>query len=63
MAGMSLGLKTEETSITLYYKNIVSIAYKKDEKAIKKIISYNVTPTSADTKLNLVIHYNHARLL
>ncbi|MPC94714.1 hypothetical protein E2C01_089894 [Portunus trituberculatus] len=50
-------LKTEEPSTTLYYKNIMSTANKEDEKAIKKIISNNVTPTSADTRHNLVIYY------
>ncbi|MPC28639.1 hypothetical protein E2C01_021848 [Portunus trituberculatus] len=50
-------VKTEEPSITLYDKNTISTAYNKDEKAIKKIICSNVTPTSVDTKLNLVIYY------
>ncbi|MPC27115.1 hypothetical protein E2C01_020276 [Portunus trituberculatus] len=38
-------LKTEEPSITLYYKNTMSTAYREDEKAIKKIIG-SVTSTS-----------------
>ncbi|MPC37008.1 hypothetical protein E2C01_030480 [Portunus trituberculatus] len=50
-------LKTEEPSITLYYKNTMSTAHKEDEKAIKKIINNNVTPTRANTRLNLVIYY------
>ncbi|MPD01145.1 hypothetical protein E2C01_096660 [Portunus trituberculatus] len=31
--------------------------YKEDEKPIKKLICSNVTPTSADTRFNLVIYY------
>ncbi|MPC75894.1 hypothetical protein E2C01_070293 [Portunus trituberculatus] len=35
----------------------MSTAYKEDENAINKIICSNVTPTSAHTRLNIVILY------
>ena len=47
--------------IHLYYKNYMSSAYSKDEKALRKIIHDHVQPIDSDTKLKLIIYYKTRR--
>ena len=56
---------TEETSrennISIFYKNTMSSAYKKDEKVLKEIVHKNCKPTKQGDKLNLIIYYRNPR--
>ena len=45
------------STIDLYYRGYMNTGYKQDEKALKNILSQNVTPTNPNTKLNLIIYY------
>ena len=47
-------------SIVLYYRNQMTTAYREDEKALRDIISKNVTPTE-NKKIQLRIYYKNRR--
>ena len=46
-----------QNNIKLFYRGYFHKNYKEDEKALRKIINENVTPTSENTKINLNIYY------
>ncbi|XP_068242386.1 uncharacterized protein [Palaemon carinicauda] len=49
------------SDIKLYYKGFMHAEYQWDEKAIKEIITNNVSPTDETTKVKLIIYYQTAK--
>ena len=45
--------------IKLYYKGVMSTAYKTDERVLRDIIQKNVAPTNSDQQLKLIIYYKN----
>lgn len=43
--------------ITLYYKNTITPAWKKDEKVIRDIVTRNIKPANPDAKLRFIVYY------
>ena len=48
---------TESKKLRLYYQSTMTSAYKKEEKAIRSIVSRNCIPANEDDDLQLVIYY------
>ena len=47
----------ENNNIKLFYRGYYHKNYKEDEKALRKIINENITPTRENSKINLNIYY------
>ena len=48
---------TSTNNINIYYRSTLTPAWKKDEKAIRDIITKNVTPVQPDHRIHLRIYY------
>ena len=59
--GPPTGLPADQETITVYYKSFMSTAYKADEKAVRDVVSMNVTPTNPSSKVKLVVYYRNLR--
>ena len=53
--------RTKKNSITLYYRNFMSSAYKVDERVIRQIISDCVKGTNTDDDVKLEIYYQNRK--
>ena len=53
--------RQDSTSITLFYRNRMSTAYKTDEKAVRGIIARNCIPSDPQRRLKLIIYYRSPR--
>ncbi|XP_068242387.1 uncharacterized protein [Palaemon carinicauda] len=49
------------SDIKLYYRGFMHPEYQRDDKAIKEIITNNVSPTDETTKVKLIIYYQTAK--
>ena len=52
---------TSTNNINIYYRSTLTPAWKKDEKAIRDIITKNVTPVQPDHRIRLRIYYKTPR--
>ena len=51
----------EQSPIILYYRNIMSTAYKTDERIIKDIVNRGVNPTHQDDHIKFLIYYKNRK--
>ena len=54
------GHQEKQETLTLYYRNTMTRAYKQDERIIKRIVHHNVTATE-NRKIQLRIYYKNKR--
>ena len=57
----TLDVDRSQENIKLFYRNYWHIDYKKDEKALRNIISSHVKPINVNDKISLVIYYKNKK--